>query len=276
MLMARRWATLRRQQAARNSQRSGVKAPSFGDRRKAILEDIAILTWRHVHHRGHGQQAGEHPDHRPRPRRRIVSTKKTLSSSRATAPTRRSSSGSSRIRRRRGRRSEFDREKLQERLAKLAARRRDQGRRGHGPSSRPAARYASRTAARRAERASFRWRAGPLARPPRQLDHGDAPASLARRSCSFSRTKLGSGVLGLRLDLLDPLLDRLVGAVALDDDSVFFVETMRRARPRSVIWVFSSLLPVSSGDERAAGEDGDVLEDRLAPVADEGAFTAER
>ena len=34
----------RRQQTARHLQRVAVKAPGFGDRRKAMLEDIAILT----------------------------------------------------------------------------------------------------------------------------------------------------------------------------------------------------------------------------------------
>ena len=41
-----------------------IKAPSFGDRRKAILEDIAILTGGTLHHRGHGPQAGERPGRR--------------------------------------------------------------------------------------------------------------------------------------------------------------------------------------------------------------------
>ena len=37
-----------------------VKAPGFGDRRKRMLEDIAILTQRRGHHRGDGSQAREH------------------------------------------------------------------------------------------------------------------------------------------------------------------------------------------------------------------------
>ena len=44
-----------------------VKAPGFGDRRKRMLEDIAILTGRRGHHRGDGPQAGEHPDQPARP-----------------------------------------------------------------------------------------------------------------------------------------------------------------------------------------------------------------
>ena len=38
-----------------------VKAPGFGDRRKRMLEDIAILTRRRGDHRGDGPEAGEHP-----------------------------------------------------------------------------------------------------------------------------------------------------------------------------------------------------------------------
>ena len=51
-----------------------VKAPGFGDRRKRMLEDIAILTRRRGHHRGDGPQAREHADlaagSRPSRRRR--------------------------------------------------------------------------------------------------------------------------------------------------------------------------------------------------------------
>ncbi len=49
-----------------------VKAPGFGDRRKRMLEDIAILTRRRGHHRGDGPQAREHAGLAagPRPSRR--------------------------------------------------------------------------------------------------------------------------------------------------------------------------------------------------------------
>ena len=49
-----------------------VKAPGFGDRRKAMLQDIAILTGGTGHHRGRRPQAGEHrhlaAGHRPQGR----------------------------------------------------------------------------------------------------------------------------------------------------------------------------------------------------------------
>ena len=45
-----------------------VKAPGFGDRRKRMLEDIAILIRRRGHHRGDGPQAREHEALAARPR----------------------------------------------------------------------------------------------------------------------------------------------------------------------------------------------------------------
>ena len=47
---------------------AAVKAPGFGDRRKAMLEDIAILTGGKMISEEMGLQAGEHEDRRPRPR----------------------------------------------------------------------------------------------------------------------------------------------------------------------------------------------------------------
>ncbi len=46
------------------------------------------------------------------------------------------------------------------------------------------------------------------------------------------------------------------------------VITMRLARPRSVIVVFSSDRPTSSEIDLAIGQDGDVFQDRLATVAE--------
>ena len=98
-----------------------VKAPGFGDRRKRMLEDIAILSRRRGDHRGDGPQAREHEALAARPR-----------------PPRRHRQGLDHDHRRRRRcdgikarikqlkseientDSDFDREKLQERLAKLA------------------------------------------------------------------------------------------------------------------------------------------------------------
>ena len=47
-------------------QAAAVKAPGFGDRRKAMLEDIAILTGGKRHHRGPRHQAREHQGRGPR------------------------------------------------------------------------------------------------------------------------------------------------------------------------------------------------------------------
>ena len=58
---------------------AAVKAPGFGDRRKAMLEDIAILTGGHVHHR--------RPRHQARDRRtRATSAKPSASSSTRKTP----------------------------------------------------------------------------------------------------------------------------------------------------------------------------------------------
>ncbi len=45
---------------------AAVKAPGFGDRRKAMLEDIATISRRPGHHRGSRDQAREHQDGGPR------------------------------------------------------------------------------------------------------------------------------------------------------------------------------------------------------------------
>ena len=47
-------------------QAAAVKAPGFGDRRKAMLEDIATLTGGKAHHRGPRRQAREHQARGPR------------------------------------------------------------------------------------------------------------------------------------------------------------------------------------------------------------------
>jgi chaperonin GroEL len=112
----------RRQQAPRHPQGRAVKAPGFGDRRKAMLEDIAILTGGRCIMRGPRHQAreaqlnelgkrqegrhrqGQH--HHRRGRRRPPPTSRAASSRSAA--------------RSRTPLSDYDREKLQERLAKLA------------------------------------------------------------------------------------------------------------------------------------------------------------
>ena len=99
-----------------------VKAPGFGDRRKAMLEDIAILTGGQGHHRGPRHQAGEpqargpgqgqeggrgqgqHHDHRRRAARRGAIEGRIKQIRAQIEETT----------------SDYDREKLQERLAKLA------------------------------------------------------------------------------------------------------------------------------------------------------------
>ena len=99
-----------------------VKAPGFGDRRKAMLQDIAMLTNGQVDQRGSRLQARERGRHGPRPRqahRRRQGQhddhrRRRRGRRRSRAASRRSGSRSTR------RTSDYDKEKLQERLAKLA------------------------------------------------------------------------------------------------------------------------------------------------------------
>jgi chaperonin GroEL len=111
----------RRQQAPRHPQGRAVKAPGFGDRRKAMLEDIAILTGGQAIMEELGIKL-EKLDLKDLGRpRRSPSTRTTPPSSRAPArrPTSRAASSRSAARSRTST-SDYDREKLQERLAKLA------------------------------------------------------------------------------------------------------------------------------------------------------------
>jgi chaperonin GroEL len=55
---------------------AAVKAPGFGDRRKAMLEDIAILTGGQVISEDHRHQAGERDARNARPRQEGVASTK--------------------------------------------------------------------------------------------------------------------------------------------------------------------------------------------------------
>ena len=99
-----------------------VKAPGFGDRRKEMLRDIAILTG------GAGHLRGDRPQARQRHRRRTWAAPAASSRPRTTPPSSRARAIRDAIK---GRieqiraqiettTTDFDREKLQERLAKLA------------------------------------------------------------------------------------------------------------------------------------------------------------
>ena len=101
---------------------AAVKAPGFGDRRKAMLEDIAVLTGGQVISEEVGIKLENAVLERPRPRQADRrSTRTTPPSSTARARTR---SIQGRIKEIRAQidktTSDYDREKLQERLAKLA------------------------------------------------------------------------------------------------------------------------------------------------------------
>jgi hypothetical protein len=131
-------------------------------------------------------------------------------------------------------------------------------------------------AARVAERASsmrcfFSLSSTSVAAPT--LTTATPPASLARRSCSFSRSQSGVGVVDLALDLRDAALHVVLGAAPSTIGGVSLVTTTLRAAEqveRGVVELEADLL----GDDLPAGEDGEVLEHRLAALAEARALTA--
>ena len=101
---------------------AAVKAPGFGDRRKAMLEDIAVLTGGIADFRRRGFQARKHDASiRLAKPSASLSTKKTPRSSRAAGKAADIKGRVNQIRKQIDETtSDYDREKLQERLAKLA------------------------------------------------------------------------------------------------------------------------------------------------------------
>ena len=101
---ARRWPRWWSTRSAARCSASAVKAPGFGDRRKAMLEDIAILTGGQRHRRGARHQARERHAQRSRPRqahRRSTRTTPPSSTAPARRPTSRAASSRSARRSRR-------------------------------------------------------------------------------------------------------------------------------------------------------------------------------
>ena len=94
------------------------------------------------------------------------------------------------------------------------------------------------------------------------------PESLARRSCSFSRSKSESVFSTSRLDLVDAALDGVGLTGAVDDRRVVLGDHdatgATQLRDLRVLELEAHLL----GDDLAAGEDRDVLEHALAAIAE--------
>jgi chaperonin GroEL len=202
---------------------AAVKAPGFGDRRKAMLEDIAILTGGAGDLRGTRHEAGEAS------RWPCSAAPSGSSSTRTTPPSstaparRRTSRPASRRSRRRSRKttSDYDREKLQERLAKLAGgvaviKRRRRDRESRSRRRRTASRTpcnATRAAVEegivagggaallRAKKRARRTAAATM--PTSQGRHQHRAAARCRRRCARSRENAGvegSIVVGKMLD----------------------------------------------------------------------------
>jgi chaperonin GroEL len=98
-----------------------VKAPGFGDRRKAMLEDIAVLTGGRLHHRRPRHQARERQARDLGRAKRVTIDKEntTIVEGEGKQADIQGRVARSVVRSKR-RLSDYDREKLQERLAKLA------------------------------------------------------------------------------------------------------------------------------------------------------------
>jgi chaperonin GroEL len=98
-----------------------VKAPGFGDRRKAMLEDIAVLTGGRLHHRRPRHQARERQARRLGKAKRVTIDKENTTIVEGEGKQSRHPGPRRQIRRQiEETTSDYDREKLQERLAKLA------------------------------------------------------------------------------------------------------------------------------------------------------------
>src|SRR5438067_1155062 len=100
------------------------------------------------------------------------------------------------------------------------------------------------------------------------LDDGNAARELGQALLELLAVEVGVGVLDLRLQLLDPGLDRLGVAGAVDDRRRVLVDDdaagPAELRDLRVLELEAHLL----GDHLGAGEDRDVLEHPLAAVAE--------
>ena len=107
------------------------------------------------------------------------------------------------------------------------------------------------------------------------LDHRDAAGQLGHPLLELLAVKVGGGDVDLRLDFLDPVLDRLVGAAALNDGGVILVgDHPAGAAEVGDLGLFERAAELF-GDQGAAGQHGDVLELLLASVAEAGGFDGE-
>src|SRR3990172_5662805 len=100
------------------------------------------------------------------------------------------------------------------------------------------------------------------------LDHGDAAGQLGQPLLELLAVEFGGGVVHLGLDRLDAGLDRLVAAVALDDHGVVLGGDDAAGAAQVGHLGVLQLAPHILGDVGAAGEDGDVLQGRLAAVSE--------
>ena len=108
------------------------------------------------------------------------------------------------------------------------------------------------------------------------LDDGDAAGQLGQPLLELLAVPVGVGVVDLALDLRDATLDVLVGAGTLDDGGVVLGDDDLAGPAEQVERGGVELEADLLGDDLAAGEDGDVLEHRLATLAEAGGLDGDR
>src|SRR5207237_6225156 len=99
------------------------------------------------------------------------------------------------------------------------------------------------------------------------VDLRHAAGQLGQSLLELLAVVVGGGDVDLAADLLDAALDRLGVAGALDDRGVVVVDLDLLGLPELVDLDLVQLDAKVFHDRGAAGEDGDVFEHRLAPVA---------
>ena len=104
------------------------------------------------------------------------------------------------------------------------------------------------------------------------LYHGHSTDQLRLSFLELLLVEVGGRLLDLGLDLLDSCRDRVLGSLALDDGRLVLVSRY----PAGAAEVFHGdrlqLAAHLFGDDDAAGQNGNVLKHRLAPVAEAGGF----
>ena len=108
------------------------------------------------------------------------------------------------------------------------------------------------------------------------LEDGHAAGQLGEALLELLAVVVRVGVVDLGLDLGDPALDVVVGAGALDDGGLVLGDDDLAGRAEQVEGGVLELEADLLGDDLATGEDGHVLQHRLAALAEAGGLDGHR